>query len=70
MIFLFLIPAALFAPYWAVGGPKLRLGNWYLGTALGFILGAAIALGWALPAGFIGGEEYRNARFKLLWGVK
>jgi len=65
VIFLFLIPAALFAPYWAVGGPKLRLGNWYLGAALGLILGAAIALGWALPAGIAGGEAYRNAIF---WG--
>lgn len=65
VIFLFLIPAALFAPYWAVGGPKLRIGNWYLGVALGFILGAAIALGWALPAGIAGGEAYRNAIF---WG--
>lgn len=65
VIFLFLIPAALLAPYWAVGGPKLRLGNWYIGAALGFILGAAIALGWALPAGIAGGEVYRNAIF---WG--
>lgn len=65
VIFLFLIPAALLAPYWAVGRPKLRLSNWYRGAALGFILGAAIALGWALPAGFAGGEAYRNAIF---WG--
>jgi 4-amino-4-deoxy-L-arabinose transferase-like glycosyltransferase len=65
VILLFLIPAALLAPYWAVGGPKLRLGFWYLGSALGVILGAAIALGWALPAGMAGGEEYRNAIF---WG--
>jgi 4-amino-4-deoxy-L-arabinose transferase-like glycosyltransferase len=33
--------------------------------ALGLNLGAAIALAWALPAGFHGGEDYRNAIF---WG--
>jgi len=65
VIFLFLLPPALFAPYWAVARAKLLLRRWYLGMALAFVLGAVIALTWALPAGFAGGEEYRNAIF---WG--
>lgn len=65
VILLYLLPAAIFAPYWAVGGPRLQIGRWYLGSGLGLILGAAIALGWAVPAGIAGGDDYRNAIF---WG--
>ena len=32
---------------------------------LGILLGAVLALAWAIPAGISGGEEYRNAIF---WG--
>ncbi len=38
---------------------------WYLGMVIGVLVGAGIALAWALPAGFSGGEEYKNAIF---WG--
>ncbi len=67
VILVFLLPPALFAPLWrdmgwAEGGNWVR---WYLGTLAGVVLGAAIALAWALPAGFAGGEVYRNAIF---WG--
>jgi len=64
VILLHLLPAAVVAPWWA---PELRqkLGRWYLDLLLGVLLGAAIALAWALPAAYFGGEAYRHAIF---WG--
>jgi len=64
VILLHVLPAAVVAPWWA---PQLkgRLGRWYLDLLLGVLLGAAIALAWALPAAYFGGEEYRRA---ILWG--
>jgi 4-amino-4-deoxy-L-arabinose transferase-like glycosyltransferase len=64
VILLHVLPAALVAPWWA---PELkgRLGRWYFDLLLGVLLGAAIALAWALPAALAGGEAYREAIF---WG--
>jgi 4-amino-4-deoxy-L-arabinose transferase-like glycosyltransferase len=64
VILLHVLPAAIVAPWWA---PELkgRFGRWYLDLLLGVLLGAAIALAWALPAAYFGGEAYRNAIF---WG--
>ena len=64
VILLHVLPAAVAAPWWA---PELkgRLGRWYLDLLLGVLLGAALALAWALPAAYLGGEEYRRAIF---WG--
>jgi 4-amino-4-deoxy-L-arabinose transferase-like glycosyltransferase len=64
VILLHVLPAALVAPWWA---PQLkgRFGRWYLDLLLGVLLGAAIALAWALPAAYYGGEAYRHAIF---WG--
>ena len=64
VILLHVLPAAVVAPWWA---PQLkgRLGRWYLDLFAGVLLGAAIALAWALPAAYFGGEEYRHA---ILWG--
>ncbi len=64
VILLHVLPAALVAPWWA---PWLKgnLPRWYLDLALGVLLGAAIALAWALPAAYSGGEAYRQAIF---WG--
>ena len=42
-----------------------RWKGWYLGLVVSVLLGAVIALCWAVPAGIYGGEEYRNAIF---WG--
>lgn len=61
---LHLLPVALFAPWWARGSvPRWR--GWYAGVLAGVVVGAAIVLAWAIPAGFAGGEEYRQAIF---WG--
>jgi 4-amino-4-deoxy-L-arabinose transferase-like glycosyltransferase len=62
VILLHLLPVAALAPWW---NPGLRWGRWFGGLLLAVLLGAAIALAWALPAGFSGGEAYRNAIF---WG--
>ncbi len=59
---LHLLPLALLAPWWQ---PGLRWGRWVGGLALAVLLGAAIALAWAIPAGLSGGEAYRHAIF---WG--
>ncbi len=70
-ILLHILPVALLAPWW---GPKLPSGPdqplvswklWYFRLFVAFLIGAAIALAWAIPAGIQGGEEYRNMIF---WG--
>lgn len=62
VILLNLLPIAVLAPWW---NPGLRWGRWFGGVGLAVLLGAGIALAWALPAGMAGGEAYRNAIF---WG--
>ena len=64
VILLHVLPAAVAAPWWA---PQLkgRLARWYGDLFLGVLVGAAIALAWALPAGWSGGAAYREAIF---WG--
>ncbi|MGB0682123.1 MAG: hypothetical protein ACPGOV_05425 [Magnetovibrionaceae bacterium] len=68
-ILLSVMPVCLLAPLW---GPALTGGvrpmtwrAWYLFSFCAVILGAIIALAWAGPAAYLGGEEYRNAIF---WG--
>ncbi|MEQ1591517.1 MAG: glycosyltransferase family 39 protein [Thiobacillaceae bacterium] len=62
VILLQLLPVAVLAPWW---NPGLRWTRWYAGLLAAVLLGAAIALAWAIPAGIAGGAEYRNAIF---WG--
>ena len=62
VILLLVLPVALLAPWWR---PGLRWSRWFSGIGLAILLGAAIALAWAIPAGFAGGEAYRQAIF---WG--
>lgn len=62
VILLQVLPVVLLAPWWA---PGLRWARWYAGVLGAILLGAGIALGWAIPAGIAGGEAYRNAIF---WG--
>jgi hypothetical protein len=80
VILLNLLPVTVLAPWWSPGMPhkgtptsqglkpmndRMRWGRWYGGVVVAVLLGAAIALAWALPAGMSGGEAYRNAIF---WG--
>ncbi len=59
------LPAILFAPWWAGTSRPASWQAWYLGGLLALLLGAAIALCWAIPASMAGGETYRQAIF---WG--
>ncbi len=62
VILLNLLPVTALAPWWV---PGLKWKRWFGGVVLAVLLGAAIALAWAVPAGMAGGEAYRNAIF---WG--
>jgi len=62
-ILIMILPPALAAPWWL--RPKPLWGRWYGGLAAAVLLGATLALAWAVPAGFAGGEEYRRM---ILWG--
>jgi 4-amino-4-deoxy-L-arabinose transferase-like glycosyltransferase len=62
VILLNLLPITVLALWW---NPGLHWGRWFGGVGLAVLLGAAIALAWAIPAGMAGGEAYRNAIF---WG--
>jgi len=59
------LPAILFAPWWTGGRIAIAWPAWYLGGLSALLLGAAIALLWAIPAGLAGGDVYRQAIF---WG--
>jgi 4-amino-4-deoxy-L-arabinose transferase-like glycosyltransferase len=80
VILLNLLPVAALAPWWNPGLPhegtpafyelkpvkdRMNWGRWFGGVVLAVLLGAAIALAWAIPAGLAGGEAYRDAIF---WG--
>lgn len=64
VILLPVLPAVLLAPWWA-GSRRLHWRSWYLGGLGALLLGSALALLWAIPAGWQGGESYRQAIF---WG--
>lgn len=65
VILLLILPAGLLAPWWMAARPGRGWGSWYLGLLGSVLLGAALALAWAIPAGIAGGEGYRHAIF---WG--
>ena len=65
VIFVYLLPSALFAPYWAINGKPINWIYWYMQIIVGICAGIAIALLWAIPAGIAGGDEYQNSIF---WG--
>jgi 4-amino-4-deoxy-L-arabinose transferase-like glycosyltransferase len=64
VLLLHVLPAALLAPAWIPERPR-SWWNWYAGLGASLLLGAVIALAWALPAAQAGGENYRQAIF---WG--
>jgi len=62
VILLHLLPVALLASWWQRPAPAW---TWYLGVLIGVVLGALIALLWAIPAALAGGREFQQAIF---WG--
>jgi 4-amino-4-deoxy-L-arabinose transferase-like glycosyltransferase len=62
VILLHILPVALLAPWW-LKTSGFRWKHWYLGLIAAILIGAVIALCWAIPAGIAGGEVYRNAIF-------
>ena len=61
VVLLHLLPPALLVPWWAPERPLLR--RWYAGLLVAVLVGAGIALAWAVPAALAGGERYRDAIF-------
>ncbi len=61
VILVYIVPPALFAPWWMdrekAGSWKVWYGGFFLSVAAGILL----ALIWALPAAKSGGEQYRQA---------
>ncbi|MGZ5007353.1 MAG: ArnT family glycosyltransferase [Methylobacter sp.] len=62
VILLHILPVALLAPWW-LKTADFRWKYWYSGLAAAILMGAAIALCWAIPAGIAGGDAYRKAIF-------
>lgn len=65
VIFLYVLPAALLAPWWMTERRPPSWRGWYGGVVVAVVVGLAIGLSWALPAAAAGGEDYAN---HLLWG--
>ncbi len=67
-ILLHTLPVAVLAPWWGRGISGAwdgRKGVWYAGVIGAVVMGTAIGLAWAIPAGEAGGQAYREAIF---WG--
>jgi 4-amino-4-deoxy-L-arabinose transferase-like glycosyltransferase len=63
-ILLQLMPLALLAPWWMTHSrPAWR--NWYLGVLGAVLVGVAVLLAWAIPAGIAGGAQYQH---DIFWG--
>ncbi|MGB5179424.1 MAG: glycosyltransferase family 39 protein, partial [Gammaproteobacteria bacterium] len=65
VILLHVLPVALLAPIWRRAAGRHFWWHWYAGVTASVLLGAVIALAWALPAAQAGGDSYREA---ILWG--
>lgn len=63
VILLHILPLALLVPWWIGEHKQFRWQQWYVGLVLAVLMGAAIALCWAIPAGIVGGEAYQKAIF-------
>ncbi len=62
VILLHILPVALLSPWW-LKTAVFRWKHWYFWLVAALLIGAAIALCWAIPAGISGGETYRNEIF-------
>ncbi|MEI7839538.1 MAG: glycosyltransferase family 39 protein [Methylococcaceae bacterium] len=64
VVLLQILPVALLAPWWIqTKTADFRWRDWYLKLFTAILIGASLALAWAIPAGISGGEAYRNAIF-------
>ncbi|MFA5984443.1 MAG: glycosyltransferase family 39 protein [Methylococcaceae bacterium] len=63
VVLLHLLPVALLAPWWHSGAIQGGWILWYRNLAYAVLLGIAMALCWAIPAGIAGGSSYRNEIF-------
>ena len=64
VVLLQILPVALLAPWWIQHkASDLSWKTWYLKLVVAVLIGASIALAWAIPAGISGGDDYRNAIF-------
>jgi len=63
-IILQLLPLALTAPWW-IKEKTIVWKSWYRSFVLSFLIGAAILLCWAIPAGISGGPQYQH---DIFWG--
>lgn len=60
------LPLALLGPWWMqsdAGAAARGWGRWYGGVGVAVLVGAAIALAWAIPAAIAGGEAFRREIF-------
>lgn len=62
VVLLQILPVALLAPWW-IQHKSTDWRDWYLKLVAAILIGASLALAWAIPAGISGGEAYRNAIF-------
>jgi 4-amino-4-deoxy-L-arabinose transferase-like glycosyltransferase len=63
VMLVYALPVAALAPWWAKLPRSVWL-RWFAALLAALVLGAAIALSWALPAGARGGPTYQSA---ILW---
>ncbi|MDT4330926.1 ArnT family glycosyltransferase [Methylomonas sp. MED-D] len=63
VVLLHVLPTALAVGFWA-DRRRPTYSNWSLGVIGAVLVGAALALSWAIPAAQAGGEEYGRA---ILW---
>ncbi|MGH6624442.1 MAG: ArnT family glycosyltransferase [Burkholderiaceae bacterium] len=63
---LHVLPLALLGPWWVRRDPAAAArswGHWYSGVGIAVVVGATIALVWAVPTAVAGGEAFRNEIF-------
>ena len=63
VIFIYILPSALLAPWWMEKARSISWFRWYLGLTTALTTGIIIALLWAIPAAYAGGREYGRAIF-------
>ncbi|MEW5890703.1 MAG: glycosyltransferase family 39 protein [Pseudomonadota bacterium] len=65
VVLVHVLPVALLAPWWVERRPYPSWGRWYRRIGAAVLMGATIALCWAIPAAIAGGEAFRD---EIFWG--